>query len=148
MKINWGIGIVIGMALFICFILYMVITMSTQKEYSHDLVTEDYYEKEMHYQNEIDAETNAITLSSNIKGLKTPEGWLLKFPDEIEPTKIKGTVFLYRPSNKQLDFDFPIELSGSNLLIPDERLLEGRWNITISWKYEDISYLYKNKIVY
>ena len=148
MKINWGTGLVIGMALFMCFILYMVITMSTNKEYSHDLVTEAYYEKEMLYQNEIDAETNAVNLSSKITGVKTPEGWLLKFPNEIAHSKIEGTVFLYRPSSKQLDFDFPIEFSGSNLLIPDGRLLEGRWNITISWEYEDTSYLYKNQIVY
>ena len=32
--------------------------MSTNKKYSHDLVTEDYYAKEMAYQNEIDAESN------------------------------------------------------------------------------------------
>lgn len=148
MKINWGTGVVIGMALFMCFILYMVITMSTDKNYSHDLVTEEYYAKEMLYQNEIDAETNADNLSSKIKGSKTPEGWVLKFPEELVPSKIEGTVFLYRPSSKQLDFDFPIELSSSNLLIPDERLLGGRWNITISWEYEDISYLYKNQILY
>lgn len=148
MKINWGTGLVIGMALFMGFILYMVITMSTNKEFSHDLVTEEYYEKEILYQNEIDAETNANALSENINGKKTEDGWLLSFPEEIMPSQIEGTVFLYRPSNKQLDFDFPIELSGSNLLIPDARLLGGRWNITIEWRYEGKSYLYKKPITY
>ena len=148
MKINWGTGLVIGMACFIAFILYMVITMSTDKNYSHDLVTESYYEKEMMYQQEIDAETNIAKLSGNIFGKKTNDGWLLQFPTELVSEKIIGTVFLYRPSNKQLDFDIPIELSGSNLLIPDERLLEGRWNITISWEYKGETYLYKKQIVY
>ena len=56
MKWNWGTGIVIGMLSFMSFILYLVITMSTDKNYSHDLVTDDYYAKEMVYQNEINAE--------------------------------------------------------------------------------------------
>ena len=50
MKINWGTGLVIGMVLFIAFIMFMVITMMTDKKYSHDLVTEDYYQKEIVYQ--------------------------------------------------------------------------------------------------
>ncbi|MCH9660914.1 MAG: FixH family protein [Bacteroidetes bacterium] len=148
MRINWGTGIVIGMILFIGFILYLVITMSTDKKYSHDLVTEAYYEKEMAYQDEIDAETNMQGLSNAIVGAKTKDGWLIQFPDDIIPEEVVGTLFLYRPSNKQLDFDVPIELSGSNLLIPDERLLDGRWNITMEWEYEGKKYLYKKQIVY
>ena len=126
----------------------MVITMSTNKKYSHDLVTESYYAKEMAYQTEIDAETNTNNLKENIEGKKTKEGWLLSFPSELEASKIIGKVFLYRPSNQQLDFDFPLVLSGSNLLIPDKQLVDGRWNITIEFEYDSTSYLYKKSIVY
>ena len=148
MKINWGTGIVIGMALFIAFIMYFVITMTTDDKYSHDLVEEDYYQKEMVYQEEIDAENNLKSFSEPITGQRTGEGWLLKFPKELNPEKVEGTVFLYRPSNKQLDFDFPMVISGSNLLIPDNRLLDGRWNITLDWMYEGKRYLYKKSITY
>ena len=71
MKINWGTGIVIGMTLFIGFIMYMVITMMTDKNYDHDLVTEAYYAKDLAYQQEIDAEKNANALSSKITFEKT-----------------------------------------------------------------------------
>lgn len=148
MKINWGTGLVIGMILFIGFILFMVITMSTDEKYSYDLVTEEYYKKELAYQEEIDAEENLSDFSEKITGTKVANGWQISFPEEIETSKVEGTVFLYRPSNKQLDFDLPIELSGSNLLIPDERLLDGRWNITIDWKYDSKKYLYKASISY
>ena len=148
MKINWGTGLMIGMALFIGFILFFVVKMSTDKKYSHDLVTEEFYQKGMAYQDEIDAEQNSSTLSSNIVGKRLNTGWQLTFPKEIESSKIEGTVFLYRPSNKQLDFDFPLVLSGSNLLIPDNRLLDGRWNIKVAWKYQGEVYLYKEEIVY
>jgi nitrogen fixation protein FixH len=148
MKINWGTGLVIGMALFIGFIMFMVITMLTDDAYDHDLVTEEYYEKDLQYQREINAEENSQNLSALITGRKVPEGWLISFPEDIDPNKIKGKVFLYRPSNKRLDFDIPIVISNAQLLIPDERLLDGRWNITMDWEYEGEHYMYKESIVY
>jgi len=148
MKINWGTGIVIGMVLFIGFIMFMVVTMMTNNDYDHDLVTEAYYEKDLKYQQEIDAEENTNNFSERIVGEKTSEGWQLSFPKEIDPEKIEGKVFLYRPSNKRLDFYLPIVISNSQLLIPDERLLDGRWNITVDWRYEGQHYMYKESILY
>jgi nitrogen fixation protein FixH len=148
MKINWGTGLVIVMVLFMSFILFFVIKMSTNEQYKHDLVTEEYYKKEMAYQEEIDAETNFQAFASKLTGQRIKEGWSIQFPKEMDPSNINGTVFLYRPSNKQLDFDFPIVLSGSNLLIPDKRLLDGRWNITIEMEYQGEKHLYKKSILY
>lgn len=148
MKWNWGTGIVVGMIAFISFILFFVITMSTDKKYSHDLVTEEYYAKEIVYQKEIDAETNTQNLSEKLISKKVDNGWQITFPEQFEVSKIKGTVFLYRPSNQQLDFDLPIAISSSNLLIPDKQLLDGRWNITIVWMYDETPYMYKEEIVY
>ena len=148
MKWNWGTGIVIVMACFISFILYFVIRMSTEEAYSHDLVTEEYYAKEMVYQQEIDAEINTNNLNTKIGSKKVREGWMLTFPDELDPTKINGKVFLYRPSNQKLDFDIPLELKSPDLLIPDKNLIDGRWNITIDWTYKGTSFMYKEEILY
>lgn len=148
MKINWGTGIVIGLAAFIAFILFFVIKMSIDDTYSHDLVVEEYYKQELVLQQEIDAKNNMKLLSENIAGKKTPEGWLLTFPKEIFPEKVSGTISLYRPSNKKLDFEIPLQLSNPNVLIPDEHLVHGRWNISVHWEYEGKAYLYEEKIVY
>ena len=148
MKLNWGTGIVIAFIGFISFIMYFVINMNTDKKLDHDLVTEDYYKQELKYQNDIDKEKNAKTLSANLKWQKTENGMLISFPENLEPSNISGKVFLYRPSNKQLDFETTISLSNHNLLIPDKRLLDGRWNIKIDWSYKDTNYLYKEEIVY
>lgn len=148
MKWNWGKGIVVAMACFMGFILYMVITMSTDDKYSHDLVTEEYYAKEMAYQTEIDAETNARNLEGEITGKRTQEGWLLTLPTSITSKKNKGKVFLYRPSNQQLDFEVPLAISGSNLLIPDNQLIDGRWDIIIQWTDGNEEFMYKKAIVY
>jgi nitrogen fixation protein FixH len=91
---------------------------------------------------------NAKNLLENIDLKKTENGLLIAFPEDLMTNSISGKVFLYRPSNKQLDFEVPISLSGHNLLIPDKRLLDGRWNIKVDWQYNGKSYLYKKEIVY
>ena len=148
MKINWGTGIVIAFISFITFILYFVITMSTNKKYEHDLVTEEYYKEELQYQNEINKLKNAKTLSTNIVYSKTNEGIVIQFPKNFDIEKITGKMFLYRPSNKQLDFEITISLSKTYLLIPDKRLVDGRWDIKIDWQYNRENYLYKKSIIY
>lgn len=147
MKINWGTGIVIAFISFISFILFFVIRMSSDQRANHDLVNEDYYKAELGYQKEIDAENNA-NKNAKIVVVKNSDGILLTFPENVSYQKIKGSVSLYRPSNKHLDFDLPISLSNSRLLIPDKQLLDGRWDIKISWQYENESYLHKESITY
>lgn len=148
MKWNWGTGIVLAMLGFIGFILYFVITMSTNKKYSHDLVTEDYYAKEMAYQKEIDAETNTHNLIKKIVSKRVSNGWQLRFPKEFDTDQIKGTIVLYRPSNQQLDFELPLVFTDHVFRIPDNSLIQGRWNIIMEWVYQDQSFMYKEKITY
>ena len=105
-------------------------------------------QEELEFQNDIDKEANAKSLVTNINWKKTNKGLVLTFPETLKIKGITGKVFLYRPSNKQFDFDTPISLSNHNLLIPDKRLLGGRWNIKVDWQYDGESYLYKKEIVY
>ncbi len=148
MKINWGTGIVIAFIAFISFIMYFVINMMTNDKYEFDLVTENYYGQELEFQHDIDKQKNAKNLEENISWSKTEDGILIQFPENLNINDITGNVFLYRPSNKHLDFDTEISLSSHTLLIPDKRLLGGRWNITIDWKYNGTSYMYKQEISY
>ncbi|KGL60808.1 MULTISPECIES: FixH family protein [unclassified Polaribacter] len=146
MKINWGTGIVIVIAAFISFIMYFVITMSTNNKYSYDLVTDNYYQQELQYQKQIEAEKNAKNLIENVKLKHSEFGLTVNFPKDLDYKMINGKVFLYRPSNKQLDFEIPISISKPYLLVPEKRLLDGRWNIIVSWTYEKKDYLFKKEL--
>lgn len=148
MKLNWGTGIVIAIIAFMSFIMYFVISMSTGKNYNHDLVTEKYYQQELTYQNSINATRNAKELEENIKIKRVAGGLKVYFPAIFKPENVKGKVFLYRPSNKQLDFEIPISISNTYLLVPEKRLLGGRWNIKVSWNYENTAYLYQKELNY
>lgn len=148
MKINWGTAIVIAFVGFISFILFFVVRMSMDNSANHDLVIEEYYKAELGYQKEIDAETNANENLVNLNIKKTPEGLLVRFPEGLDYNSIKGKVSLYRPSNKHLDFDLDLNLSNAHLLIPDKRLLDGRWDIKVFWEYDSQEYLHKESITY
>ena len=144
--LNWGTSIVIAFALFMTFILYFVFKVQSDSKYDNELVVEEYYKHDVHFGDEMVRAQNAhdlvkkpiITLNSN--------GISIDFPEVFIPKNIKGKVSLYRPSNKKLDFEVPISLSSSTLLIPKTSLVGGRWDINMEWQYEGKSYLTKEVI--
>jgi hypothetical protein len=147
MKINWGIAIVIAFALFMTFILYFVVQVQSNSKYDNDLVVDEYYKHDAHFGDEMNRVQNADDLIQKPIISVSKNGISVVFPKVFSSYKIRGNVSLYRPSNKKLDFDTPISLSNSTLLIPKSRLVGGRWDINIEWNYEGKSYLTK-EIIY
>lgn len=143
MKINWGTSIVIAFGLFITFILFFVFKVQSNPKYDNELVVEEYYKHDAHYQDEMAKIQSAEDLSVKPKITDTENSLTVTFPKEFNPKDIKGTVSLYRPSNKKLDFEVPISLSDSTLLIPKNKLVGGRWDITLKWEYEKKPYQFK-----
>ena len=133
---------------FISFIMYFVIRMNTEDRADHELVARDYYKQELAYQQQIDAQKNASKLDAQLQIVKSEEGLLVNFPENFDYKEITGKVSLYRPSNRHLDVDFPLSLSHTHLLIPDNSLIDGRWDIAIEWQYKGNTFLHKEKIVY
>ncbi|MCK0131533.1 FixH family protein [Flavobacteriaceae bacterium F08102] len=149
MKVNWGTGIVIAFVLFMSFILYFVIKAATNKDYAHEMVSEEYYKDELMYQQDIEKLTNTLEVKREMKLVKTEEGIEISFPKYFQHKEIKGMISLYRPSNQSLDVDYPFVLSNTyTLLIPDQKLVDGRWDIKLTWKDMGKAYLYKKSIVY
>jgi hypothetical protein len=147
-KINWGTAIVIAFALFMSFILFFVFRVQSDSKYDNELVTEEYYKKEATVQKDIEYVNNANALSEKVKINNASEGITVSFPKDLDFKKIKGTVSLYRPSNKKLDFVNPIALSDSDLLIPKKNLVGGLWDITVEWTYEGKTYLNKEEVYF
>lgn len=147
-KLNWGFGVVVAFVGFISFIMYFIVSMMTNEKYDYDLVTEEYYKQELSYQKEIDLEKTTQLVGMQVQTAKVAEGLQITFPEKIDPKLVSGTMFLYRPSNKQQDFEIPISLSDSHLLIPNNRLKDGRWNIQIKWSYNGQQFLTKEQLTF
>ncbi|MUP47315.1 cytochrome C oxidase Cbb3 [Gramella sp. BOM4] len=149
MKFNWGTGLLIGMLLFIGFIMYFVVTMMSSKDYDHDLVVEDYYRAELHYQQDIDAEENALALEEQVKVIQKGERIQIVFPEALNAEELQGRISFYRPSNKMLDFEADFsEIRENKFIAPAEKLVKGRWNIMVWWQSAGKEYLVKKELVY
>lgn len=147
MKINWGTGIVIAFALFMSFILFFVFEVQSNSKYDNDLVVEEYYKHDTHFQEEMARIQNAHDLQHKpLISYNNTQGVKIVFPSEFESDKIKGNVLLYRPSNKKFDFNTQIALANSALIIPEKKLIKGRWDVNMEWQYEGKKYLTKEVI--
>jgi len=146
MKINWGTGIVIAFALFMTFILYFVFEVQSNSKYDNDLVVEEYYKHDSHFQDEMARIQNAHDLQQRPLITYTENGIKIAFPATFDSDKVKGNVLLYRPSNKKFDFDTQIALTNSSLLIPQKKLIKGRWDVNMEWEYKGTKYLSKEVI--
>ncbi|MDO4880241.1 MAG: FixH family protein [Capnocytophaga sp.] len=150
MKFNWGTAIVLAMLAFVGFIMYFFVITLVDKTYDHELVTEKYYEKELEFQENIEKEraTIADSMQVEIKHSKGT-GIDLIFPDKTKDKMVVGLVKLYRPSQESKDFVVPITgLNGQSIHIPDEKLLQGRWDISVEYSVNDKDYSSNFKIKY
>ena len=147
-SLNWGTGIVISFVLFMSFILYFVIKVQSSSKYNNELVVEEYYKKDAHFETEMMQIQNAHDLAQQPQILVNAQGISVVFPKQFDPAKMKGIVSLYRPSNKKLDFEIPISTSSSTLLIPKKSWVGGLWDITLSWTYDDKSYIESQRVYF
>lgn len=147
MKINWGTGIVIAFGLFMTFILYFVFEVQSNSKYDNDLVVEEYYKHDSHFQDEMARTQKVHDLKEKPVISYTDKGVEIVFPSAFDPTKVKGSVLLYRPSNKKFDFVTPLTLTNSSsLVIPANKLIKGRWDVQMEWQYKDVKFLSKEVI--
>ena len=121
MKINWGTAIVIAFVLFISFIMYFVINMSTNKKYNHDLVTADYYQQELQYQEDINKEENTNAKNYQLALKPTSEGLLLSFPKQTDAKKIIGLMKKLASQTKYMLRE-PIEVN-ENISENEQRII-------------------------
>lgn len=135
MKFSWGKGIVLAIVAFMAFIVYFLVKATTDTSYNHEFVTENYYEKELEAPKRAQIEdfTRQKAMEVAIR-YQNPDGITFTFPDLQKAPSIKGKISFYRPSNQKLDFELPIEVDAQQQMhIPHQKLVSGRWNITIEY---------------
>ena len=143
MKFNWGYGITIFYISFMAVLLYFVIR-STQ--YDHSLVVDNYYEKDLDYQNHYNKLINTQKLGQAIFFDYNPadHSFVIHFPEDQE---VEGTVQFYRPSNKYKDFKKRIKVNEANQMVIDTKGLDrGKWEIKLDWE-SDAQPFYKQTLI-
>lgn len=142
MKLNWGHYIAIALG---CFMIFILTLLFTANDSGHAMVTEDYYEKELTFQNEIDAEKNANSLAEKPVLNLQANGMILSFPKDITPNE--GELYLMRNNNQTQDVRLPVKLNDKNqMLISSAKLVDGEYEMFLKWKSENKEYLVKKSV--
>jgi nitrogen fixation protein FixH len=130
MKFHWGTGIAIGITLFAAFILTLVVKSFSVKP---DMVAKDYYAYDLAYQSHYDKAANAAALKEKVKVNTAAGSTWLQFPSDQQVEQV--TLKMYRPDNSNLDFSLnTLPDASGKLVIPEQQLISGRWDIQVEWK--------------
>jgi len=141
MKLNWGHGIFIAIVLFMGMIISYVVVMMSSASADHRLVEQDYFKKDLAYQNIIDAKSNLNILSDTVVVEQNEQKLHIYLPT----SHAKGKVTLQRM--EQVDMDKVIEFETTEVHLDIDKLKKGIWLYSISWADLEKNYYYKSKFV-
>jgi hypothetical protein len=126
---NWGHKITILFSGFVALIVFMVISAFRQ---DIDLVSEDYYEKEIKYQEQIEKLENADNVKDEISFIQKGDELILAFKNPINNES--GTIVFFRPSDPKKDLKEILTLNKNHeQYFEREKFIPGYYKIQIDW---------------
>ncbi|WP_425637507.1 FixH family protein [Algoriphagus yeomjeoni] len=138
---DWGKGIVLTIIGFVALILTMVV-ISVRMD-GIELVTENYYEEEIKYQDRIDESKSADDLDREVISFDVQS----KVIELDLPSGTKGFLQLFRPSDSSLDQKINVEVTHSGITqIPLKDLKSGYWKVQLNWSENGIDHYQEKKI--
>lgn len=145
MKFNWGTGIVASIVIFVLLNLVFVLFIMNQR---YDLVTNDYYEQEIKYQQVIDKQNNLFALSKEIEFKVNKNEVTVIFPEDLRGRELNGNLVFYRAVNADLDFKIPINLNDSlSQTVNFSGREPGYWKVTVDFSDGKLEYLQEKKLI-
>jgi hypothetical protein len=135
---SWGIRITILYGAFMAMILFLVFRTMNEKV---DLVSADYYQNELKYQDQIDRQNESSTLAVQPEIQVSGKNVSIKFPESIAPGNISGTLKFYRPSDSSKDFSTALQVDDSGTqLVSTEKFSKGIYQAQLTWSAEGKNY--------
>lgn len=137
---NWGRGITIGLITFMGFITFLVVSLMRHKV---DLVSEDYYQQELDYNNHFDAATVYSKTGEKITVKLTTSALQINIPASMSNDSIG--LQLKRPDNELQDLNLHVKAQPV-IAIPYNRLKKGRYDLTVTGTFNHQNYLFQENV--
>jgi hypothetical protein len=141
---NWGTKILIVYIVFVMGIVFMVFKSSTQNT---DLVTTDYYAKELKYQEKIDEVKRTDALSAPLEYSVKDNAITILFPKDFAGKQLEGEAVLYCPSDEKKDLKKNFSLKDESLQMKIPAGSRGLYELHVSWQDGGVSYYFEKKII-
>lgn len=143
----WPIAII---AYFIVFIGAMATWIAYASRQPMDLVRRDYYEKEILFQQQIDAANRARKAEGGVKVEYdfTQQSIIVQLPTAAGQGGAAGTIHFYRPNDARLDHDLTLAVNASGAQTLDAKALApGLWKVRLSWRLNGEEFYYDKSVV-
>lgn len=137
---SWGHGVVIALFAFIVFILSMLFLFPNGQKNS-EMVTDNYYEEELKYQDVIDAKKNADDLKEKPVYSQEKDGIKIVFPKEYDNSNTTVKFVLNRTEDQNLDIKKAVQLDvAQSFIIPAQVLKVGNYTLRLMWTKDKKDY--------
>jgi hypothetical protein len=141
---SWGYKILIVYLLFVAGIVFLVVKSSTQNQ---DLVTENYYEQELRYQDKIEETERANALSSPVKYYVNDGLLNIIFPEEMTNKTLNADILVYCTADKRKDLIENIKTQNRHVRFKIPSQNKGLHAIKVTWKADGITYYNEHKMI-
>jgi hypothetical protein len=143
-KLNWGTGITLTYSAFTFAILCFVVYSFSQKI---DLVSTDYYAKELAFQQQIDAAENSRSMAEKLVITSAGKELEIHIPKSLRNELIVGELELFCAANASNDSKFHFETNSlEKHRIHLEKVSAGRYTAKLKWNQNGKAY-YSEQIV-
>ena len=145
MKISWGHKILFVYLGFVIGIMVLVFLANQQK---FDLVTPNYYDAELKFQNVIDQKQRVTELSAPPKIAHSVNSVSIQLPEEFLNKNVTGELYLYRTSDASKDLKTNFETTKSCVEVSLKNNISGAYEVKLSWKADGKTYYNEQRIFF
>lgn len=140
----WPCGIVAFFILLLCGITTVVVIAATHQE---SMVTENYYEQELKYQDRMESVARAEKAGARIELRAGGHQLLVELPAAQVSAGITGNIEFYRPSAASLDRQLALAPAATGVQTVDaSQFAAGLWHVRVQWRAAGQDYFLEQKI--
>jgi hypothetical protein len=141
---NWGYKI---MFVYIAFVLVMLGMVYVASQQTNDMQDENYYVKELNYQDVISGKNNLNAIPDKVSILDSADVIRLKIPASVVAVPASGTIRFLKPSDKKKDYSIALNTTADGVqFIYKTALATGLYTVQLNWKHMDQLYYHEQSL--
>jgi len=145
MTLNWGHKLILVFLIFGGMMSYMVYRCINTR---YDLVSKEYYKDELSYQQVIEGTNRANRLSNKVTISQTENDVIIRLPNEMKNTLVKGTAWFYYAPDARRDRQIVLNTNvDGEQSISRSAFIPGHYTVKISWESSGQQYYSEQSIL-
>jgi hypothetical protein len=134
---------------FIVAIIFIATFIAFAVKQREDLVSADYYEREVRYQRQLDSMNQSQSLATESVVTFEPTLRTIVITLPIAQTQgATGNIHLYRPSDARMDRELPLTLNAAGVQHIDTKAMnDGLWKVRVKWNANGQDYFLDQPVI-